>query len=95
MRAGVMVRIEQAAASSLSGRMMSLPLVSVSACAMKFRSVSPSAVEFRGVVMEGLGTEIGWMVGVGDHRAVRLADTRGVGVVDPISSCDFSKTPPR
>jgi hypothetical protein len=44
LRAGVTVPIAQAAASSLSGQMMPLPLGSVSACAMRLRSVSPSAV---------------------------------------------------
>ncbi len=44
LQAGVMVPITQAAASLLSGQMMPLPLVSVSACAMRLRSVSQSAV---------------------------------------------------
>ncbi len=51
--------------------------------------------EFCGVVSEDLATEIGWVIGVGDHRAVRLGDACGVGVVDPISFCDNSETPPR
>ena len=44
--------------------------------------------EFRGVVSEGLGSEIGRVIGVGDHRDVRLGDTCDVGVINPISSCD-------
>jgi hypothetical protein len=44
--------------------------------------------EFRGVVSESLGSEIGWVIGVGDHLAVRLGDTCGVGVINPIFSCD-------
>jgi hypothetical protein len=49
--------------------------------------------EFRGVVSEDLSTEIGWVFGVGDHRAVRLGDAFGVGVVDFISSCDNYENP--
>ncbi len=44
LRAGVMAPTAQAAASSLSGWMMPLPMGSLLACAMRLRSVSPSAV---------------------------------------------------
>jgi hypothetical protein len=50
--------------------------------------------EFRGVVSEVLSTKIGWAIGVVDNRAVRFGDAFGVGVFDPISSCDISETPP-
>ncbi len=62
------------------------------------RSVSPSAVSSAVLLVKTwahVGTEIGWVIGVGDHPAVRLGDACGVGVVNPISSCDNSETPPR
>ena len=62
---------------------MPLLLGSVSACAMRFRGVSPSAVSSAVfVVSESLGAKIGWLIGVGDHRAVCFCDAYGVSVVD-------------